>query len=126
LCGSGKERAWEGKVQSVASWLKSLSLEQYSKVFADNDVDFETLRLLAESDFEKLGVSLGHRKKLLKAVSELETGLAQASIVLSNQASPTSLERKPVGAEGERRADIPERWPGNRALGSPWGPECDP
>jgi hypothetical protein len=53
------------------TWLRSLGLDRYAQVFADNDVDLDALRLLSEKDLQELGVSLGHRKKLLKAVAEL-------------------------------------------------------
>ena len=39
-------------------WLKRLELERYGETFADSDVDFRALRLLTESDLEKLDVSL--------------------------------------------------------------------
>ncbi len=81
-------------MQSVSSWLKSLSLDQYSQVFADNDVDLEVLRILGDKDLQDLGVSFGHRKKLLKAIAEL------------NGAEATQLARGPAAASdagGERR-----------------------
>jgi len=58
-------------MDSVPAWLQDLGLERYTAVFAENDVDAEALRLLSENDLEKLGVSLGHRKRLLKAIAEL-------------------------------------------------------
>ena len=39
----------------LQGWLKELGLEQYAGIFADNDIDFDILSDLAESDFEKLG-----------------------------------------------------------------------
>src|ERR1700730_10859069 len=51
--------------------LKELGLQQYSGVLADNDIDYDLLPDLTESDFEKLGLSLGHRRKLVKAVAAL-------------------------------------------------------
>jgi hypothetical protein len=56
---------------SLASWLQALGMERYAPVFAENDVDLEALRLLSEADLERLGVSLGHRRKLIKAIDEL-------------------------------------------------------
>ena len=44
-------------VDSIRAWLQQLALEQYSQVFAENDVDLDTLPLLGEADLEKLGVS---------------------------------------------------------------------
>src|ERR1700674_1316430 len=82
-------------MQPIRQWLEQLGLPQYAEVFAENDVDLEALRLLAESDFEKLGVSLGHRRKLLKAVSELNGSSAPAPAAPPIQAS--------FPAEGERR-----------------------
>ena len=51
-------------MDSVPAWLQALGLERYVQVFAENDVDLDAVRLLGESDLEKLGVSLGHRKRL--------------------------------------------------------------
>ena len=50
-------------MQIVRQWLEQLGLPQYDKVFAENDVDLEALRLLTEGDLEKLGVSLGYRRR---------------------------------------------------------------
>ena len=55
----------------TTAWLRGLGLERYARVFAENDIDLATVGLLAESDLEKLGVSLGHRKRLLSAIAEL-------------------------------------------------------
>ena len=55
----------------IRRWLAELKLDQYANVFADNDIDLEAARLLTDADLEKLGVTLGHRKKLLKAAAEL-------------------------------------------------------
>jgi class 3 adenylate cyclase/predicted ATPase len=58
-------------MESVSAWLRRLGLERYAGVFADNDVDAEALALLTEGDLERLGVTLGHRKKLLLAIAKL-------------------------------------------------------
>jgi len=56
----------------VAGWLHGLGLGQYEAVFRDNAVDdAAVLRELTEADLEKLGVLLGHRKRILKAVAAL-------------------------------------------------------
>jgi hypothetical protein len=58
--------------ETIGEWLAEVGLPQYTRVFAGNDIDLVVLRDLTEQDFEKLGVSMGHRKKLLKAISELD------------------------------------------------------
>ena len=63
----------------IAAWLRSLGLEQYEAVFRDNEIDAEVLRELNEPDLEKLGLPLGWRKKLLKAIASLRQAGAPAS-----------------------------------------------
>ena len=60
----------EGSFVSVAQFLEDLGLRQYSAVFKQEAVDFETLRELDDGDLRTLGLPLGHRKKILKAISE--------------------------------------------------------
>jgi class 3 adenylate cyclase/predicted ATPase len=56
-------------VTSIDDWLKDLGLGEYCSVFADNDIDFDVLPDLADTDLEKLGLTLGHRRKLLRAIA---------------------------------------------------------
>jgi class 3 adenylate cyclase/tetratricopeptide (TPR) repeat protein len=59
----------------VGDWLRGLGLGQYEPLFRENDIDAEVLSELTEGDLTQLGVSFGHRKRLLKAIASL--GLAQ-------------------------------------------------
>jgi hypothetical protein len=62
-----------GEIRQIANWLKSLGLEQYTDGFTENDIDFSILHELTDQDLEKIGVrSLGHRRKLLRAIGDLE------------------------------------------------------
>ena len=65
-------------MNDVRNWLESLRLTQYVDAFEANDVDLEVLSSLNEGDLEKLGVSLGHRQKMLKALAELGGGASDA------------------------------------------------
>ena len=55
----------------IEKWLCGLGLQQYAASFRDNAIDAEILPELTEADLEKLGVVLGHRKRLLKAIATL-------------------------------------------------------
>src|SRR5690242_7223818 len=55
----------------IEKWLCSLGLQQYMAAFRDNAIDAEILPELTDADLEKLGVVLGHRKRLLKAIATL-------------------------------------------------------
>ncbi len=58
-------------MRNVGRWLDGLGLGQYTAAFAKEDIDWDVLAELDEPDLEKLGLSLGHRKKLLKAIADL-------------------------------------------------------
>jgi len=57
----------------IEKWLHSLDLQQYAATFRANGIDAEVLPELTEADLEKLGVVLGHRKRLLKAIAASKT-----------------------------------------------------
>ena len=82
-----------------AKWLKEIGLDEYIEVFAENDVDLRVLPELSDQDLKELGVSLGHRRLLQKAISKLG----------EQTSSPTSSESEhgvastPPSREAERR-----------------------
>ena len=60
-------------------WLRSLGLERYEAAFRDNGVDCDVLRDLSDQDLKEMGVLLGHRRKLLRAIAALDGPLAPVS-----------------------------------------------
>ena len=58
-------------MQQIADWLKKLGMSEYAERFAENDIDFAVLPDLTDQDLEELGVSLGHRRKMLRAIAKL-------------------------------------------------------
>src|SRR6516164_6948314 len=72
----------------LATWLRGLGLEQYAPAFRANDVDGEVLPELTADDLIGLGVtSIGHRRKLLAAITALR---AEPPTVAQSAASATS------------------------------------
>jgi len=59
-------------MQQIADWLEKLGLGQYAKRFAENGIDVGILPELKDEDFDRLGVLLGHRRKMLRAIAELD------------------------------------------------------
>jgi hypothetical protein len=53
----------------IGGWLRGLGLGQYEATFRESEIDAEVLPELTESDLSQLGVPLGHRKRLLKAIA---------------------------------------------------------
>jgi SAM domain (Sterile alpha motif) len=57
--------------QQVADWLEKFGLGQYAQRFAENDISFAVLPDLTDQDLKEIGISLGHRRQLLRAIAEL-------------------------------------------------------
>ncbi|MEM7026220.1 MAG: adenylate/guanylate cyclase domain-containing protein [Pseudomonadota bacterium] len=62
----------------IEEWLEQLGLGRYISVFSENDIDYEVLPDLTDQDLADLGLTLGHRKKLLRAISNLDDMAAEA------------------------------------------------
>ena len=58
-------------MKDIAEWLTSIGLGEYAQRFAENRIDASVLRDLTNQDLEKIGIPLGHRKKMLRAIAEL-------------------------------------------------------
>ncbi len=66
----------------IRRWLDELGLDKYADAFAENDIDDEALSALSDDDFKELGVSsLGHRKKLRRAIDALSKSQADTPVV---------------------------------------------
>jgi len=55
----------------VGSWLRGLGLGQYEAAFRESEIDADILPELTDQHLKDLGVSLGHRLKILRAIREL-------------------------------------------------------
>ncbi|MBX3324447.1 MAG: adenylate/guanylate cyclase domain-containing protein [Nitrospira sp.] len=55
----------------VSAWLESLGLDHYREAFEQNAITWDVLPELTDEDLTSLGVLLGHRKKLLRAIAQL-------------------------------------------------------
>ena len=65
-------------MRTIAEWLASLGLSEYAQRFADNYIDASVLPDLTDQDLTELGVPLGHRRKILRAIAELPAAPAPA------------------------------------------------
>jgi class 3 adenylate cyclase len=81
-------------MQEIADWLEKLGLSEYARRFAENDIDFAILGDLTDQDLEKIGIaSLGHRRKLLRAIANLEIVEKSApAVAVAPPAAPLPLD----------------------------------
>ncbi|MGA2057878.1 MAG: adenylate/guanylate cyclase domain-containing protein [Bradyrhizobium sp.] len=82
-------------MSDLREWLQANNLEQYAAAFEANDIDLDILAELDDRDLEQLGLSLGNRRRLLKAIGTRNAGTAetpsdQASLPGTSSAAPES------------------------------------
>ena len=88
----------------LSMWLDNLGLGIYRESFQDNAITWDVLPELNEGDLEALGVLLGHRKKILRAIAQLSSsaegmGPGSISLAVSPKQQPFPSERD----QAERR-----------------------
>jgi class 3 adenylate cyclase/predicted ATPase len=87
-------------MQEIAEWLEKLGMSEYTQRFAENDIDASVLPHLTDQSLKELGVSLGHRLKILAATKEL-TGPTPAP-----PQPATSTETKPQDTAERRQVTV--------------------
>ena len=87
---------------NVAQWLNAIDLGQYEALFREHEIDADVLPDLVEADLEKIGVPLGHRKRLMRAIAALSAGGTPPSAAKPASAQP-SPSPPTSGTEAERR-----------------------
>jgi hypothetical protein len=63
-------------VSSIAEWLVSLGMAEYTERFAEERIEIDVLSELTDQDLERLGIPLGHRRRMLRA----QAGSKKASL----------------------------------------------
>src|SRR5215467_7134429 len=79
-------RPAEGAMKGIAEWLSSIGLSECAQRFADNAIDLSVLRDLTEQDLKDLGILLGHRRKILRAIAAFD-GVAPAPIETATESA---------------------------------------
>jgi class 3 adenylate cyclase len=86
-------------MQQVTDWLEKLGLGQYAQRFAENDISFVILPDLTDQDLKDVGVSLGHRRQLLRAIAKLprpEEDTPKIAATTASAAPQDTAERRQV------------------------------
>jgi class 3 adenylate cyclase len=87
-------------MQDLAHWLEAVGMSEYAQGLAENDIDASVLPRLTDQSLKELGVSLGHRLKILAAVKEL----GGPTPALPRPATPT--ETKPQHTAERRQVTV--------------------
>jgi hypothetical protein len=111
-------------MQDLARWLEELGMSEYTQRFAENDIDIDVLGELTDQDFDRLGVSLGYRRRMLRAIRELGASPIatatdrQVTAPTASQPSKDTAERRQVtvmfsdlvGSTALNQRDIQHGW----------------
>ena len=95
-------------MQNVADWLENLGMSDYAQRFAENRIDFSVLPDLTDQDLKDLGVVLGDRRKMLRAIAKLDA-TPEAETLMPQPASAPSVaavQPVPVAEESSGRHHV--------------------
>src|SRR5471032_91274 len=81
-------------MSDLRDWLRRNKFEQYADAFEANDIDLDILPELTENDLETLGVSLGNRRRLMKAVAERASGADKSAPKVARDSSGEAERRQ--------------------------------
>jgi class 3 adenylate cyclase len=81
-------------MSDLRDWLRRNKFEQYADAFEANDIDLDILPELTEDDLGKLGVSLGNRRRLLKALAERASDADEVALTPAPESSDQAERRQ--------------------------------
>ncbi len=97
-------------MSDMAQWLASLNLEQYAEAFENDAIEIDLLPEITDDDLKALGVvALGHRKRILKAITALSPepesspGPTSRSTPSTDSQLQSPSAAQPVVSQAERR-----------------------
>ena len=103
-----------GGMQQIADWLEKLGMSEYAQRFAENRIDFSILPDLTDQHLKDLGLPLGDRLKMLRAIRELSAATPASpetaspepesqSIAARRHVAPVQVSAPAADVSGERR-----------------------
>src|SRR6266571_3145520 len=89
----------------IGGWLRNLGLGQYESAFIENAIDTDVLPELTEGDLEKLGIPLGDRKRLIKAIKAMAGG-SPSALITSEVGENAPSDYSPMVAAERRHLTV--------------------
>ena len=84
-------------MQQIADWLAKLGMSEYAERFAENRIDLSVLAELTDQHLKDLGIALGDRLKILRAIRELSnTAPTSPQPALAEPKAQETAERRQV------------------------------
>jgi tetratricopeptide (TPR) repeat protein len=89
-------------VSTIAEWLASRGMSEYAQRFAENHIDLSVLPDLTDHDLETLGVRLGARRRMLRAIRYL----GNVSVAATTPSTSAAAERTRQDSAERRQPTI--------------------
>jgi class 3 adenylate cyclase len=89
-----------GATPQIADWFAKLGMFEYAQCFAANRIDFSVLPDLTDQDLKDLGVVLGDRRKMLRAIAALsDSDIKKNTATHAESAAPPAVLQLQDSAE---------------------------
>src|SRR6516165_6771883 len=93
----------------VGRWLRNLGLDKYEVAFREHAIDMDVLAELTDCELAQIGVPLGDRKRLLKAIASLSKTEPISSSKEGADPAEANLPATPSPAPHAARRDAERR-----------------
>ena len=103
-------------MQHIADWLDKLGMSEYAQRFAENRIDFSVLPDLTDQHLKDLGIALGDRLKMLRAIRDL--GNASVAVTAPSALAAAEPTRKDHCRTPPTHRDVLRSRRLDRALGA--------
>ena len=90
-------------VDDIERWLDELGLAKYASVFLGEEIELLDLQELTDSDLEEMGLPLGPRRRVLRAVAELAMTTTDRPEPRRTTLDPAVVQRTVTRNLAERR-----------------------
>ena len=90
-------------MSDLAAWLESLGLAKYRESFERETVDLADMADLTEGDLERLGLPMGPRKRVLRALAEQRRASEGSGAAAPGSRLADTVSSSRAAIEGERR-----------------------
>jgi class 3 adenylate cyclase/tetratricopeptide (TPR) repeat protein len=89
--------------EDMCRWLRTIGLEELAETLAANDIDLDLMPELSDEDLKELGLSLGHRRRLLRAIGKMASAQPSPVAPPAARASDSGPAADGAAREAERR-----------------------
>ncbi|MDH2386706.1 adenylate/guanylate cyclase domain-containing protein [Bradyrhizobium sp. CER78] len=79
-------------MQRITDWLEKLGMSEYAERFAENKIDISVLPDLTDQHLKDLGIALGDRLKILRAIRNLDNASVAATAPSTPVATPPTWQ----------------------------------